>query len=151
MTEFGSSSDPTVLDDTLDLADPLFISWAYWEYKGFDDAWRVGLFANQQDEQCVCFNTPSPRADVLIRPYAQATAGTPVSYSFEDTTRTLNYTYQSNGDQSLATTVVVPVHYAPNGYTVNVTNGRAVSNAGAMYLQIKPDSTGQVTVTVTPK
>ena len=150
MTEFGSSTDPTVIDDTLDLADPLFISWAYWEYKGFDPSWQVGIFANQQDENCVCLTTPSPRADVLIRPYAQATAGTPVSYSYNDDARVLTYSYRSNGDQSLATTVVVPAYYAPNGYTTSVTNGRVVSAAGAMYLQIKPNSIGLVSVTVTP-
>ena len=151
MTEFGSSTDATVIDDTLDLADPRFVSWAYWMYKGFDDAWRVGLFANRADEECVCFNTPSPRADVLIRPYAQATAGTPVSYAFDDDTGTLTYGYQPSADASLTTRIVVPAHYAPQGYAVSVKNGRVVSAVNAMYLEVKPTSTAQVTVTVTPR
>ncbi|MBC9822884.1 cellulase family glycosylhydrolase [Terrabacter sp. MAHUQ-38] len=149
MSEFGSSTDATVTDDTLDLADPRFISWAYWMYKGFDDAWRVGLFATKDDEECVCFNTHSPRADVLIRPYAQATAGTPVSYSFDDETRVLTYGYRP-WDLSLTTRIVVPTYYAPHGYTVTLTNGRVVSRANAMYLEVLPTSTAQVTVTVKP-
>ncbi|WP_367618665.1 hypothetical protein [Paenibacillus andongensis] len=36
-----------------------------------------------------------------MRPYDQATAGTRVSYSFDDETRVLTYLYQSSGDQSL--------------------------------------------------
>lgn len=151
MSEFGSSIDATVTDDTLDLADPRFISWAYWMYKGWDDSWRVGLFATKADEECLCFNTPSPRADVLIRPYAQATAGTPVSYSFDDDTRTLSYSYRPSDKASLATSIVVPAYYAPRGYTVTVTNGLAVSAANAMYLKIKPTSNADVSVTVTPK
>ena len=150
MSEFGSSTDPTVIDDTLDLADARFVSWSYWEYKGFDDAWRVGLFANGSDEQCACFNSPSPRADVLIRPYAQATAGMPVRYSYDDQARVLTYAYQSSGDQSLDTVIVVPAYYAPNGYNVSVTNGRVVSPPGSLYLKVLPTSSGQITVTVTP-
>jgi endoglycosylceramidase len=151
MSEFGSSTDATVTGDTLDLADPRFISWAYWMYKGWDDSWRVGLFATKADEECLCFNTPSPRADVLIRPYAQATAGTPVSYSFDDQARTLRYSYRPFADTSVATSIVVPAYYAPQGYTVSVTNGQVVSAPNAMYLKIKPTSSAQVSVTVTPK
>ncbi|WP_162259444.1 cellulase family glycosylhydrolase [Phycicoccus sp. Soil803] len=150
MSEFGSSMDATVIDDTLDLADPRFISWAYWMYKGFDDAWRVGLFATKQDEECVCFNTHSPRADVLIKPYAQATAGTPVSYAFDDETRVLTYRYQPSSDSSLATSIVVPAYYAPHGYTVSVTNGRVASPSNATYLKVLPTSSAQVSVTVRP-
>lgn len=150
MSEFGSSRDATVIDDTLDLADPRFISWAYWMYKGWDDSWRVGLFATKEDEECVCFTTPSPRADVLIRPYAQATAGTPVSYSFDDETEVLTYRYRPFKDQSLATRIVVPAYYAPEGYRVTVTNGRVVSASGAKYLKIMPTSSELVSVTVKP-
>lgn len=151
MSEFGSSVDATVIDDTLDHADPRFISWAYWMYKGFDDAWRVGIFATKEDEQCVCFRTHSPRADVLIRPYAQATAGTPASYSFDDATRVLTYRYRPFADRGLPTRIVVPSYYAPNGYSATVTNGRIVSTDDAMYLKVLPTSGAAVTVTVKPE
>lgn len=150
MSEFGSSVNPTVIDDTLDHADPRFISWAYWMYKGFDDAWRVGLFANKEDEECVCFRTHSPRADVLIRPYAQATAGTPTAYSFNDASGVLTYGYRPLADRSLATRIVVPRYYAPRGYTVEVTNGRVISGDDAMYLKVLATSDARVTVVVKP-
>jgi endoglycosylceramidase len=150
MGEFGSTTDPTVIQDTLDHADPRFISWAYWQYKGWDDAWRVGIFANKADEECVCFNTHSPRADALIRPYAQGTAGTPVSYSYDVTSRVMTYTYKPMTDRSLSTEIVVPAYYAPRGYDVSVTNGQIVSLPDALHLKVLPISHRNVTVRVKP-
>jgi endoglycosylceramidase len=150
MGEFGSTTDRTVIDDTLDHADPRFISWAYWQYKGWDDAWRVGIFATKADEECVCFGTHSPRADALVRPYAQATAGTPVAYAYDVTSRVMTYSYTPSGNRALTTDIVVPDYYAPEGYDVAVSDGRVVSPPGGLYLKVAATSHRNVTVTVTP-
>jgi endoglycosylceramidase len=150
MGEFGSTTDRTVIDDTLDHADPRFISWAYWQYKGWDDAWRVGIFETKSDEECVCFTTHSPRADALIRPYAQATAGTPVAYAYDVTSRVMTYSYTPSASRSSTTEIVVPAYYAPNGYDVTVAEGRVVSPPGAFHLRVASTSGRNVTVTVVP-
>jgi len=149
MSEFGSTTDPNVIEDTLVSADPHFVSWAYWQYKNYPD-WQIGIFSSQHDEQCVCFDDPSPRADVLIRPYPQATAGTPVSYSYDQASRTMAYTYTPADDRSSATQIVVPAYFAPHGYKVSVTHGHVVSAPGALDLEILPTSSRNVTVTIEP-
>ena len=99
----------------------------------------------------MCFKTHSPRADALIRPFAQATAGTPVSYSYAPATRTMAYTYKPTSNRFLTTDIVVPRYYAPRGYKVTVTGGRVVSSPGALYLKVRANSHRNVTVTVKPK
>jgi endoglycosylceramidase len=151
MSEFGATIDPTVIADTLALADPRFVSWAYWTYKQFGGP--DGVFENSAQEQCVCFDPngrlqPSPRADILIRPYPQATAGAPVSFHYDAPRRTMTYRFRPTGDGRATTEIVVPAHWATRGYRAEVVNGRIVSPPDGLMLAIDATSSAPVTVTL---
>jgi len=91
------------------------------------------------------------KADLLIRTYPQAVAGTPRSFAFDPTTKTFTLTYDVDPAIHKATIVFVPVvrHYDGH-YQVSITGpARVTSQADAPLLVIRnTGDPGTVTVTV---
>jgi endoglycosylceramidase len=93
------------------------------------------------------------KADLLIRTYPQAVAGTPVSFAFHPERTDELFTLEFRTDPSIhaPTVIFVPVqrHY-PNGYTVEVHGPAAVTSPpNASLLTLHTTGNGTVTVTVT--
>lgn len=140
MTEFGASDDLTIIRDTTAAADANFTSWFYWHYKNWADpttqsqeSGAQGLFTDDTD-----FNTVKlEKLKLLERTYPQATAGVPVSLSFNPDTAEFSYSYTPRV-ATAPTEIYVPValHY-PQGYRVTVTGATVASlpNSPRLVLQ----------------
>jgi endoglycosylceramidase len=107
-------------------------------------------------------NVKREKLALLERPYPRAIAGTPRSYGFDPETRRFDLVYSTRAPagaglgsrlpRSELTEVYVPrIHY-PDGYSVEVTGARAVSEPGARVLKLeRRRRADSVTVVVTPR
>jgi endoglycosylceramidase len=136
LDEFGDTQDLTNIERQIELADSHLLGWMFWSYKDWIDApggaGSGALFDNSDANETV----RTAKLAVLSRPYAQATAGTPLSYSFDPSTDTMRYRYVPDHSIDAPTVVFVGrVHY-PDGYRATVTGGRVISAPGAARLRI---------------
>ena len=139
---FGEFGDTQDLDDVarmIDLADEHLTGWIYWGYKDWDDdpgGQGSGTLFDDSDHD----GTLRPeKLAVLSRPYAMATAGTPLSSHYDREGRVFEYEFAP--DHSIAAPTVVftsPINN-PRGYRVEVEGARVVSRPGATYLQLRPE------------
>jgi endoglycosylceramidase len=149
ITEFGATDDTTDIGRVAGLADQHLVGWTYWAYKGFGDPTGgsvEGLFSKDAD-----LSTLKPaKADVLIRPYARAIAGTPLAMSFDNGSKAFSLSYTPRA-ATAPTEVFMPARHYPKGYTVTVQGGHVTSAANAAVLTIANDAgAAQVQVAVTP-
>ncbi len=147
LTEYGSHDDISDLARMTDLVDQRLGGWMYWSYKAWADPTgnpaAEGLFAKDDNLSSL----KAPKADVLIRPYPQAVAGTPVSLSWTAASKTMDLRYTPRSGQ---TDVFVPTRHYPTGYDAVVTGGRVVSPAQARHLLVAATGAGDVHLVVRP-
>ena len=105
----GSIECKTVLDE----ADKHLMSWSYW------DTASGGIFWDGEGE--VNWNT----VKVFTRPYPPATAGTPVSLSFDPDTVVMEYSYLPSLQIISPTEVYVPSLIYPGGANVHTSDHAA--------------------------
>jgi endoglycosylceramidase len=150
MTEFGSTNDLPDLARLTGLADANLDGWMYWAYKAWNDPTgqpaTEGMFAKDSDLSTLI----SGKANVLIRPYPQAVAGTPTSLSWDAAGNVMQLAYRA-GAQQAPTDVFVPQRHYPHGYRAVVTGGRVVSAPGATHLLVTAKPGATVTVRVQPR
>jgi endoglycosylceramidase len=152
LTEFGASDDLVDIARVADLADRSMVSWHYWHYGSWSDPTgnpqAEGMFADDLNRPG---SLKQAKADVLIRPYPQAVAGTPVSFRFDPATKEFTLTYVVDPAISAPTEIFVPVarHYGGT-YAVTVAGPALVtSGTNATTLTLANTGPGTVTVTVT--
>ena len=88
------------------------------------------------------------RAAVLVRTYPLATAGVPLTQSFNTTTGAFDYSYRVDPTVHAPTEIVVPIAYHyPHGYRITVRGARVTSRHGAQLLTLV-NNRGASTVTV---
>ena len=149
LTEFAASDDLGDIGRVTTLADQHLTGWTYWAYKLYGDptgSASEGLFGDDGDLTTL----KAPKADLLIRPYFQALAGTPQSMSFDASSKhfALSYTPRT---ATAPTQVFLPSRQYPQGYTVQVQGGTVTSAANATLLTIAETAGAQqVQVTVDP-
>ncbi|MBK5305930.1 MAG: cellulase family glycosylhydrolase [Frankiaceae bacterium] len=149
LTEYGSHDAVDDLARMTALADERLIGWMYWAYKVWNDPTgnpaSEGMFAKDDDLSTL----KAPKADVLIRPYPQAIAGTPQSLSWNVATKTMDLTYAPKSGVG-PTDVFVPQRHYPGGYDAVVTGGRVTSARQARHLLVVANGTTPVRVVVRP-
>jgi endoglycosylceramidase len=149
LTEFGSHDDISDLARMTKLVDDRESGWMYWAYKAWDDPTgnpaAEGLFAKDDDLSTL----KAPKADVLIRPYPQAIAGTPTALSWDQPTRTMDLRFTPKSGVG-STDVFVPQRHYKGGYDAVVTGGRVVSAPQARHLLVVANGSGAVHVIVRP-
>ena len=132
MSEFGATDNVRALEIDTDAADAHLMGWVHWAYKGWRDPTTAddaqGLFRDDRDRSTV----KREKLRALVRTYAQATEGRPISSSFSRETGEFRYRYTSSRRVTVPTVVFVsPLHY-PDGYQVSVRNGRVVGRDGRL-------------------
>ena len=157
MTEFGSAT-PYAVQMVADDADENMVPWLNWAYCGCGnpttaiDPTKEGIVTDPS-QPLTGSNVNTAALAVLERPYPQAVAGTPTSWSYDATTGAFSLAYATTPPPGAtlapgATTVVfVPATQYPNGYTVTVTGG-AVAGTGTQSVSIAANS-GAPSVTLT--
>ena len=146
VSEFGATSNVTLLDRLTRQADRTLVGWTYWSWKFYDDP------TGSANEALV---GPDGRlrstARVLARTYPQAIAGKPTSLKFDPTTGRFRLTYVPDHAVRAATVIMVPtrIHY-PSGYCARVSGGSVISGLDSQLLEVANAATGRsVVVNVT--
>ncbi len=147
VTEFGATSDPTLLQTVVGALDAQQVGWTYWSWKYYGDP------TGSADESLFLADGHlRGTALVLSEVYPQAVAGIPLSYGYSPVTDVFRLSYVPNHRLRAPTVVFVPtrLHY-PGGYCATVTGGHVTSPAGADELQIQNAAIGRrVEVVVNP-
>jgi len=157
LTEFGASDDLTDIGRVAALADQNMVGWTYWHYANFTDVTgNPGAESLFTTDDLGRFNADgsanlkSGKADLLIRTYPQAVAGTPKSFAFDPTTGRFTLTFTPDPSITAPTVIFVPARHYPNGYTVAVTgNATQIASGNAQLVEIQNPSSGSGDVTVT--
>lgn len=135
-TEWGFSNDAADLASQAQDFDNRMVPWL---------AWARGAF-----EALVNLKPASNRDAVLrayARPYAAATAGTPIALTFDADKGTLDYRWTTRGPDGkdryrLTTDIAMPAPSYPQGYSVTVEGGRVLSAPDASVLKVVANKAG---------
>ena len=125
MTEFGAvGSDPVslqLLDTVLDAAEQRLQSWAYWNFKSYDDITTAGSPASEG-----LYNPDGSvqmqKVRVLSRPFASTVAGHPIWSKFDRGTGIYSLSYNVTEHLLNATSEIFineRMHY-PRGHEVHI-------------------------------
>jgi endoglycosylceramidase len=115
--EFGASQSPLNVTRTTQLADEYLFSWMHWHHPG---TW------------------PEVVRTQLVRAYAQATAGHPISQHFDTATGDFDFRYQPDETVLAPTSIVLPAVHYPDGYSTTVMGGTVTSEANSGRLTVEP-------------
>lgn len=116
--EFGASQSPLNATRTTQLADEYLFSWMHWHHPG---TW------------------PEVVRTQLVRAYAQATAGHPISQRFDPASGEFEFRYRPDESVLAPTSIVLPAVQYPDGYSATVTGGTVTSQANSGRLTVEPD------------
>ncbi|HTN99833.1 MAG TPA: cellulase family glycosylhydrolase, partial [Microthrixaceae bacterium] len=135
LNEFGASNDPLDVTIATRMADEQFVSWMYWH----------GSTALTPIDSSI----PDVVEAQIIRPYPQATAGTPGSLKYVPSSGDFSYKFVPDATITAPTSIAVPARAYPAGYQASVANGTITSSEQAGRLTVVPDGSGlPVTVTI---
>jgi endoglycosylceramidase len=163
MSEFGAGEDTTDLTRVTDLANAHLLGWTYWQWKTYGDPTggsTEGLVHSGvrcSSPQCQGSLFPDAvdptKAAVVVQPYAQAVAGTPLSTSYDPSTRRFTLRYRPNPAITAPTVVFVPVNsfwdVYRGGYCVAL-SGAEPSDLGTDHLLLARPRPGTVSLQVGP-
>jgi endoglycosylceramidase len=146
MSEFGATSDPTLLSSVTAQADQLQVGWTYWSWRYYADP--TGSAA---EALVMADGKLRSTASVLSRVYPEVVAGKPRSFSFDPATDRFLLTYQPTRSAHGPTVVVVPtqIHYV-GGYCARATGARITSSPTAPLLELGDAGRGVVRLLVAP-
>ncbi|MFI5783022.1 cellulase family glycosylhydrolase [Nocardia sp. NPDC051570] len=139
VTEFGGDARADTAARTLDRADRHLVGWMWWHYNSIDGPTaHPDPFTGDLGRQ-------------LVRTYPRATAGTPLSLTFDAKTGETHYRYRPEKRAAPTEIITSDLHY-PHGYTVDVRGGRVTSASGSRVITIAAAADAQVVeVTVTAR
>jgi endoglycosylceramidase len=159
-TEFGGTSDVSLLDAMVARADKDMVPWLEWSYCPCNDPTGATADPLVIDPALppAGSNLGQVALNTLVEPYPELIAGTPKSWGFTRSTGTFRFTYvtaKAGGGGafpagSITEIATPPVVYA-RGYAVDASGGRIVSapNAGVLQVASCPGSTA-ISVSVAP-
>jgi len=147
MSEWGATDNLRAIAIDAAAADRHLMGWTHWAYKRWNDPTTAdtaqGLFRDDADPSSV----KRAKLRMLVRTYAQATAGTPLAMRFDPADGSFRYRYRPDPAITAPTRIFVsPLHY-PDGYRVRVDGGRVVSRSARQVL-VAAGSNTVVTVRV---
>lgn len=126
VTEWGAVNDPVELNRTQNQFDAHLLPWVYWSYNGH--------IVTNSHQPLIAPNLNTTVLGALARPYPSVVNGTPTSLAYDNTTRTLDFTFSTRRPDGrrtipiLDSEVMVPARAYPSGYSVSVT-GAVVTSA----------------------
>lgn len=151
-TEFGacSGSEACVaeINGALDAFDSKGLSWAYWQYKGFNDFTTTG-----SDSEGLWYangTLQDGKVRALTRTYFQATQGIVESFSFVNGTFVGSYVLDSSIPAGTQIYMNIPVYYA-EGFSIEVSrSGAKITHSSNSLTVYFSSGSGSTTITITP-
>jgi hypothetical protein len=134
MSERGATDNLRAVEIDAAVADEHLMGWTHWAYKRWNDPTTAdtsqGLFRDDAD----LTSAKRGKVRLLVRTYAQATAGTPLAMRFDPQDGSFRYRYRPAPAVTAPTRIFVsPLHY-PDGWRVRVENGRVVRRTDRVLL-----------------
>lgn len=144
VSEFGATSNSTLLAAVTAATDRNLVGWTYWAWKYYSDP-----TGSSAEGLVLPDGKLRATASVLSRTYPEAIAGRPTSMSFNPTSGAFELDYVADHAVSAPTVIFVPVqiHY-PSGYCAKVSGGSIISRPGREVLLVRNGSASTVEVTV---
>lgn len=147
MSEWGATDNLRAISIDADVADQHLMGWTHWAYKRWNDPTTAdgaqGLFRDDRDLGSV----KRGKLRLLVRTYAQATAGIPERMRFDSRTGAFDFRYRPARRVTAATKIFVsPLHY-PRGRRVVVRHGRIVKQSRTQLL-VRATGSREVTVRI---
>jgi len=138
--------------------DKTLSSYAIWCYSSSNsnekgDNWNgedFSIYSPDQRKKPSDINSGGRALDEVVRPYAAATAGTPISMEFDSKTKAFRYKYKADRTISADTEVFLPNYQYPNGAAVTVDGGTYKLDLPHSHLYVSANS-DEVTVVVAPQ
>ena len=137
-----------------------YIFWAYFNnptfpFFGHGDPRKQGI-VEDMSKVLLPPNVQEKKLAAITRIYPRTISGKPTSFIFDPRAKTFHFEYDPilPGGQrgTSATRIVVPPPLYPQGYSVDVTGGKAVHGPGGGDLEIHADPTSQrVAVDIRPR
>lgn len=149
-TEFGATDDPDLLRRVTALADKHLSGWQYWAYKNWNDPTTQSQESGAQglfEDDAELSSAKSAKLDILVRTYPQATAGIPRELSFDPDSGAFRYRYEAR-TATAPTEIHVPERHYPEGYAVEVSGARVISEPDADTLRLENTAAEGETVEV---
>jgi endoglycosylceramidase len=144
LSEFGATDDLNTLRLMVGAADAAMLPWLEWTFYGKDPCCArpsEGIIRNIHRPPAGT-NVKWAKLGVLVRPYPQLIAGTPVGWSWDTGDRVFRLRYLTAAASGhhltpgLATQVFVPGLHYRRGYRVHVIGGHVTSKPNANELTI---------------
>lgn len=148
LSEFGATTDVETLERITRYADEHMTSWQEWHYCGCDDPTTSGpgdvqALVRDPAQPPVGANVFSDKLAALARPYPQAVAGTPRSWSFDPADRRFELSFKTRRAdgrgrfESGTSLIFLPAIQYPRGYRVDVEGASVVSERGSKRLLLR--------------
>jgi endoglycosylceramidase len=165
LSEFGATDENDVNQRIAESADEHMVSWQSWHYCGCDDP-TTQAGAGSPTQAIVIDPSKPPRKGnikhaklrVLVRPYPQAVAGTPVSYGFNSKSGRFAFVYmtkRASGKGRFSrglTDIFIPRLHYRHGYRVRVAGAQQVGHRGDQHLILRANrGARRVELVVTPR
>jgi endoglycosylceramidase len=162
LSEFGATDDVATLERITRFADRHMVSWQEWHYCGCDDPTTSGpgdvqALVKDPSRRPRGGNVFRDKLKALARPYPQAIAGTPLSYSFDPATRRFELVYtrrRASGHGAFrrgVSSVFLPRIQYPDGHAAEVSGGSLDHPAGSRRLFIRANPhAARIRLTVLP-
>ncbi|KAF7720599.1 hypothetical protein EC973_007058 [Apophysomyces ossiformis] len=139
----GDQKQMNQLNDAMEATDKYMVSWIGWAYENLYDR-----------------ATGKPYPDLAVhysRAYPTAVAGTPTSYSFDESSATFTLTYKVDTTIDAPTEIMLPARTFPNGYNVNISPANSVvsytvdNRTLALFVTNSTKNGDAISITITKK
>jgi len=136
--------------------DSQLLSYTMWNYTADNTNERgdqfngedFSIFSRDQQTDPQDIHSGGRALEAIVRPYACRTAGEPQRMSFDVSTRIFEFEFLSNPAIDAPTEVFVPNFQYPQGYTVELSQGRFEKDEGSQTLRIFHPEDGELQITV---
>jgi len=154
------SAQVAALDAYAGAMDANLLSFSLWNYttdnsNEHGDQWcgeDLSLYSRDQRANPEDINSGGRGLEGIVRPYALATAGTPLSMRFDLATRTFELVFRANLRIHAPTEIFVPRLQYPDGYDVTLSAGTYERAEERQLLIVHgPESESEVALKIAPK
>ncbi|MGB1285350.1 MAG: cellulase family glycosylhydrolase, partial [Aggregatilineales bacterium] len=108
------------------------VNFTLWNYTAdnsheYGDLWNgedLSIFSPDDRHNPADINSGGRALKTVIRPYARASAGRPLRYSYDIETGCFEYVFRHDDDMTEPTDFYIPSYQYPQGYRVKISDGR---------------------------
>ncbi len=137
-----------VFDRIIDAMDASCLNYAIWTYNARNtnergDGWNeedFSIYSLSQRSDPDSLDSGGRALEAVVRPYPTAVAGEPLSFAFDMTSRTFDFSFQHDDAVDAPTEIFVPRYQYPDGCDVTVSDGSFEMNEAKQVLVYRHDT-----------